>query len=83
MAPRAEVLCNGIIGGEEALGVPWRLEALHAPFPLARGLVGILRAVIQVRVLPVFDTGQATALGSPVAFRLIGDDDPWNIPGIL
>jgi len=27
VAPRAEVLCNGTIGGEEALGVPWHLLA--------------------------------------------------------
>jgi hypothetical protein len=29
---------NRAIGGEEALGVPSRLEALQAPFPLPRGL---------------------------------------------
>jgi hypothetical protein len=28
------VRCDWAIGGEEALGVPGRLEPLHAPFPL-------------------------------------------------
>jgi hypothetical protein len=45
---RAEVLDNGAIGGEEALGVPWRLEPLHAALALAGGLMRVFRPVIQV-----------------------------------
>jgi hypothetical protein len=41
-----EVLGNGTIRGQEALGVPGGLEPLHPPFPLARGLMGVLSAVI-------------------------------------
>jgi hypothetical protein len=58
VTPRLEVLGNGPIGGEEALGVPWRLEPLHAQFPLAHGLVGIFGALVQVPVLAVLDAGQ-------------------------
>ena len=34
MASRSKVLGHGTLGREEALGMPWRLEALHAPLPL-------------------------------------------------
>ena len=43
MPPRAEVLRDRTIGGEEPLRVPWRLEALRAPLPWAGLLVGIHR----------------------------------------
>jgi hypothetical protein len=33
MPSRAEVLGDGTVGGEEALGVPGRVETLHASFP--------------------------------------------------
>lgn len=54
MPARTEMLGNRAIGGEKALGMSWGLEALPAPLSLAGRLVGILRAVIQVVVLPVF-----------------------------
>ena len=38
---RAEVLRHRTIGGQEALGMPWGFNALHASFPLARRLVGV------------------------------------------
>jgi hypothetical protein len=57
VAPRSEVLGNGTIRREKPLGVPWGLEPLHAPLPLARGLVGVFRAVVQVPVLAVLHAG--------------------------
>ena len=77
---RAEVLRDGPIGGEEALGVPRGFEAPHVPFPLARRLVGVFSPIVEVTVLPVFDARQDLPLGSPVAFQPIGDDDPWEVP---
>jgi hypothetical protein len=44
MPPRAEVLGNRTIRGQEPLGVPGGLEPLHASLPLTRGLMRILRA---------------------------------------
>jgi hypothetical protein len=35
-----------VVGGEETLGVPGRLEPLYLPFSSARGLVGVLGAVV-------------------------------------
>ena len=63
MPSRAEVLRSGTIGGEEALGVPRGFDLRHAAFPLARRLVGVFRAVVQVAVLPVFDARQDLPLG--------------------
>ena len=68
MPSRAEVLGNRTIGGEESLGMPWRLEPLHPPLALACGLVGIFCTVVEVAVLPVFYARQAFALSSVVAF---------------
>jgi hypothetical protein len=72
-------LGNGPIGGEEALGVPWRLEPLHAPFPLTHGLVGIFGAIVQVSVLAVFHSRQHLPLRRTVARQPIRDDHPWNV----
>ena len=46
MTARAKVLGDGTIGGEEPLGVSRGLEPLHPPLTLARGLVGVLGAVV-------------------------------------
>jgi hypothetical protein len=41
--------------------------------------MGVLCAVIERAVLPVFDTGQALPLCRPIAFELIGDEHPWDV----
>jgi hypothetical protein len=57
VAPRSKVMGNGTIGRKKTLGVPWGFEPTHAPFLLSGRLVGILGAVVEVAVLPVFDAG--------------------------
>jgi hypothetical protein len=79
MPPRSEVLGHRTIRGQEPLGVPGRLEPLHPPLPLARGLMRILCAVIEVAVLAMFHTGEHLPLRGPIALQLIGDDRPWDI----
>ncbi len=44
---------NGAVGGEEARGLAWGFEPLHAPFPLAGGLVRVFGAIVQIAVLPM------------------------------
>ena len=53
MPSRAEVFGNETIRGEELLRMPRGFKPLHPPLSLARGLVAILRAVVQVPVLAV------------------------------
>jgi hypothetical protein len=43
---------------EEALRVACRLEAPHGPLALAGRLVGVLRPIIEIPVLPMFHAGQ-------------------------
>jgi hypothetical protein len=61
MSSRAEVLGETTIGCEEALGVSWGFEPLHAPLPLAGRLVGVLRTIIEIPVLMVFHPGEHLA----------------------
>ena len=43
----AEMVRYQTVGGKEALGLPGRLEPLHAPLALAGGLLRILGAIVQ------------------------------------
>jgi hypothetical protein len=46
MTARAKVLRDRAIRGEETLGLPGGLKPLHAPFPLTRRLMRVLRTVV-------------------------------------
>ena len=74
MAPRPEVLGDGTVRREKALRVAGGLEALHPPFPLARRLVGILCAVVQITMLTMFDAEQHLLFRRTIAPQFIGDD---------
>ena len=70
------MLRNRAIRREEALRVSRGFEPLHAPLPLAGGLVGVLRTVVKVPVLAVLHPRQHLLLRGPVAFEIVGDDHP-------
>jgi hypothetical protein len=74
-----EVLRDGTIGRQEPLGLSWRLEPLHPPFPLAGGLMGVFRTVVEIAVLPMLGTGQEVPLCRAVAFQLVCNKQPWRI----
>jgi hypothetical protein len=59
--------------------MPQEFIPLPAPLALAGRLVGILRPVVQIPVLPMFHTGQHLPLRRPIALQCIGDDDPWHV----
>src|SRR5919108_1702667 len=79
VASRSEVLGNGTIGSEEPMGLSWRLEPWHAPFPLAGGLMGVLRSVIQIPMLTISHARQELSLGGFITLQLIRDDDLWSV----
>src|ERR671924_1644815 len=83
MPPGSEVLGNGSIRREKALGMTGRFEPLHATLPLPRGPMGVLTPVIEVATLPVFHPWQHLAFSGTVAFELIRDDDAWHTPQAL
>ena len=67
MTSWSEVLGDRPIRGEKSLRLPWGFAPLHAPFPLAGGLVGILRAVVEIAVLVMFHARQDLPLGGTTA----------------
>jgi hypothetical protein len=79
MPARAEVLRNGTIGREEPLRLAWGFEPLYALLPLAGGLVGVLRPIIQIPVLAMFDSRKNLTLSGSIAFQLIGEEHSWDI----
>ena len=64
-----------IVGGEETLSLPGRLEALHLPFSSACRLMGVLRPVVQSFMLSVLNTGHDLSLGRPIAAQPVGDQE--------
>ena len=74
MQARTEVLGDRTIGREELLSVAWGLKSRHALFSLARGLMGVLDAVVEISMLPMIYTLKQFTLSRSVARELIGDD---------
>jgi hypothetical protein len=79
VASRSEVLSNRSICGEKPLRMTRRLEPLHTPLPLACRLMGVLRAIVQIAVLTMFDTRQNLSLRRAIAFEFVRDDDPRDV----
>src|SRR3712207_4194600 len=71
VAAEVEEIVDLVVGGEEALRLPRRLEPLHLPFSSSRRLVRVFGSVVQALVLPVLDTGHRLPLGRPVTGKLV------------
>ena len=70
---RAEILGNRTIRRQKALGMTGGFEPLQAPLLLTRRLVGILRTVVEIVVLPMFHTGHLP-LRRAITLQLIRND---------
>ena len=46
MAPWTKVAIDERVGEQEVLGLSWRFEALHLPFPAVRRSVRVLSAIV-------------------------------------
>jgi hypothetical protein len=79
MPSQAEVLCDGAIRGQKALGMPGGFEPLHPPLALAGGVMRVLGAVVQIPVLPMFHPRQEFPLGGLIALQFVRDDDPRHV----
>src|SRR5215212_2911518 len=73
IAAEMEEIVDPVMGGEEALGLTGRLEALHLPLASSGRLVRILCSVIQALMPPVLDRGHDLTLGGAVAGQLVRD----------
>lgn len=54
-------------------------EPLHAPLPLARGLVRVFGTVVEIARLAMFHTWEHLPLGCAIAVGLIYDDDARDV----
>src|SRR5437762_5232253 len=72
-----------IMGGEEALNLPRRLEPLHDPLSSSGRLMGVFGPVIEALVLPMLDPGHDLPLGSGVALQLVSDKHTRCAPLLL
>jgi hypothetical protein len=59
--------------------MPRRLKSLHAPLPLAGGLVRVLGTVVEVAMLPMFHPRKDLPLRGAIALQLIRDDHSRDI----
>src|SRR6476659_1039346 len=73
MATELEEVVDLTVAGEEPLGLPRRLEALHLPLSPPCRLVRDLGPVVQVPALPVLDPGRDLPLGRAIAGQLVPD----------
>ena len=79
MAARAEMLRDGTIGREETLGVARGFKPLHPPLPLAGGLVGVLRPIIQIALLPMCHPRKELSLCSPITLQFVSNDHARHV----
>ena len=66
-------------GGEEALGMPGRLEATHGSFALAGRLMRVLCAIVEALVPAMFDAGHHLLLRCLVTAKLVRDEHTRHI----
>src|SRR4029453_2233646 len=64
---------------EKPVRVPCGLQPLHAPFPLAGGLVGVFGAILGVPVLAVVHPPRALPLRPAIPFPLVWDDHARDV----
>jgi hypothetical protein len=71
---RSEVRRNRTRGGEESLGLCWRLEPLHPALSLTGGLMRVIQAILEKTMLAVFHTRSSLLRGCTIASELIRID---------
>ena len=80
MSLRPEVTGHHALHFEKPLRMLGRLEALHPAFAFSGWLMGVLRPVVQVSVLPVSDGRHYDSFRCAIASKLIRDHYAWWTP---
>jgi hypothetical protein len=73
IAAEMKQVVDRVVGGQELLRLPRRLEKFHLPFSPSRRLVRVLRPLVQSLMLAVLNPGQDVLFGSGVTGQLIRD----------
>ena len=71
MTPRPEMTVDGGVNRQESLGLLERLESAHSPLAFSRGLMRVLRPVVQPVSTFMSDSGQHTRKRGRVAAEAI------------
>ena len=79
MTAWAKVLANRIACGKKPLRMTGRFEATHDSLPLTRGLMGILRPIVQAFVLAVLYAREHLLFSRAIARQLIRDQHTWDV----
>jgi hypothetical protein len=79
MPTRPEMLSDGTLDREKALGVAGRFEASQMSLSLAGGLMGVLRAIVEISMLTMYHSREELAFGSSRAREFIGDNYSGDI----
>ena len=79
MAAWMKVAVNERVSGKEALRLLARLEPLHLPFPASCRSMRVLRTVVEISALPMFDSRKQLTFRHTVAPQLVGHDHPRHI----
>jgi hypothetical protein len=80
---KLEVVVDRSVNREKLLGLPDRLEPLHVAFPSSGRLVRDFTAIVEVPALPMFNTRQDLASGSPIGSKFIGHNDSGHVAQAL
>src|SRR5918993_2746426 len=75
VAAEVEEIADLVVGGEEALCLPRRFEALHLPLSSPCRLVRVFRPVVETLVSAMLDAGHQLSLRRAMAAELVGDHD--------
>ncbi len=83
MPPWTEVLTDRAEGRQEALGLAGRLETLHGMLTVARGLVRVFGAIVEIAAPAMLHARQHLTLGRPITGQLVRDEHAWDIGAAL
>ena len=72
-----------IVGGEELLRMPDRLEPPHLAFPPSGGLARHLTAIVEIPALPVFHAPQDLAFRGAIGSEFIRHDNSGRVARAL
>src|SRR3712207_3381428 len=75
VAAEMEEIADLVVGGEEALCLPGRLEPLHLPFSSPCRLVRVFCPVVEALVPAMLDTGHQLLLRGAITTELVGYHD--------
>ena len=76
MPPQVEQIADGSMGGDECLGLPYRLESPHPSLSHPGRLMGLLSPIILILLSTVDCLGDQFTMCYAITAQFIGNDLP-------